>query len=164
MMATTSLSEIDFDSEEVDRVVRNLLKKTEAITKRDKAVVGILSAIVFRDVMEHFDKSEGSKGKWTARNGDKWSPSYTKFMNRIGRGGNKVLINNGRLRMNFQPQNVRKVSDGLMWFNNAQTASGFPYAAAHDEGGPKLPKRDFMWLSDKAMESIEDQILRYLEE
>lgn len=158
MMGKVSLSEIEFDNEEVEKAIRNLLAKTEAISKQDKEIVGILSKIVFSDVMDHFSKSEGSTGPWP-----KWSASYTKFMNRIGRGGNKILINNGRLRLNFQPMNVRKTADGLMWFNNAKTASGFPYAAAHDEGGPKLPQRQFMWLSNQAIESIEDQILRYVE-
>lgn len=157
-MADKSIGEIEFDSEEVERFIEGFIRKSGDIREKNKEVIGILSAVVHRDVMDHFDKSDGSKGKWK-----EWSTSYTKFMNRIGRGGNRILINNGRLRNSFQPFNVRKTADGLMWFNNATTAKGFPYAYAHDEGGPKLPKRDFMWLSEKAVESIEDQILRYLE-
>ena len=34
--------------------------------------------------------------------------------------------------------------------------------AAHDAGGKRLPKREFMWLSELAMEEIGDQALEWL--
>lgn len=156
-MAET-LHDIEFDDKEVQTLISGLIKKTDAITKRDQEVIGILSSVVFRDIMQHFERGEGPDSKWK-----EWSPRYTKFMTSIGRQNNQILIFNGRLRINFQPTSVRKTADGLLWFNNAKTASGFPYAAAHDEGGPQLPQRKFMWLSDSAISNIEEQIIKYLE-
>lgn len=152
-------TEVVFDNQEVREFLDNIGKKTKAIADRDQKVVGILSSIVFADIIQHFERSEGPDGPWA-----KWSPRYAKFMASIGRQGNKILINNGRLRQNFRPTNVRRTSDGLSWYNNAVTASGFPYAAAHNEGGPKLPQRRFMWLSDKAIDEIETQIVKFLED
>lgn len=47
-------------------------------------------------------------------------------MKELGKGGNKILQDSGRLRNSFKPQNYRSVSEGILWFNNAQTKSGFP--------------------------------------
>jgi hypothetical protein len=67
------------------------------------------------------------------------------------------------LRQSFIPTNVRAVSDGILWFNNAKTKNNFPYAFAHNTGGPKLPKRDFMWISNGALADIEQQVIKFLE-
>lgn len=117
-----------------------------------------MSAIVFRDIIQHFERQEGDGGPWKA-----WSPRYAKFMASIGRSNNKILQFSGRLRQSFQPTNVRTSAEGITWFNPAKTSKGFPYAAAHDEGGPTLPQRRFMWLSGGALSDIETQILKFLE-
>ena len=152
-------ADIVFDNAKVKRALESLVLRNKQIAERDERVIGILSAIVFRDVIEHFRRQEGPEDKWKD-----WSPRYSAFMASIGRSGNKLLQFSGRLRNSFQPTNVRKVSEGILWFNNAKTAKGFPYAAAHDQGGPKLPQRQFMWLSEKATNDIEEQILRFLED
>jgi phage gpG-like protein len=151
-------AEIVFDNAEVRKYLEGVTKRFDQVTQRDQAVIGLLSAIVFRDIMKHFDREEGPDSRWKA-----WSPSYQKFMTSIGRNGNKLLQFSGRLRQAFQPTNVRTSAEGIVWFNPAKTAKGFPYAAAHDEGGGRLPQRTVMWLSGEAMTDIETQILKFLE-
>jgi phage gpG-like protein len=116
-----------------------------------------MSAIVHGDVMRHFEDQQGSEGPW-----EKWSKSYREQMDRKGKGGNKILQDTGKLKQNFKPNHYRSSSKGLYWYNNAVTKGGFPYAYAHDEGGDQLPKRDFMWLSDDALEEVGDQTLAFL--
>jgi len=150
-------ADIVIDDKEVRDYLAGLTKRWDQIEKRDKAVVGIISAIVFRDVIQHFQREEGPDGRWRA-----WSPSYAKFMATIGKSGNQILQDSGRLRNSFQPTNARATREGILWFNNAKTASGFPYAAAHNDGGGRLPQRRFMWLSDGAVGDIAEQVLNFL--
>lgn len=150
-------AQIVFDDAEAQEFIGGIIDKHKKISERHEEVVALMSAIVFRDIIQHFEKEEGPDGRWKA-----WSQNYRKFMASVGKTNNKILQDSGRLRGSFQPSNVRKVSDGILWFNNAKTGSGFPYAHAHNEGGPRLPQRKFMWISDQAMSDIETQILRYL--
>lgn len=152
-------TEVVFDDAAVRKFLSGVTSRSEKISqKQHQDVIDIMGAVVFKDVIQHFEREEGPDGRWTG-----WSPSYAAFMASIGRSGNQILQFSGRLRNSFQPTNVRRTSDGLAWFNNAKTASGFPYAAAHNEGGARLPARKFMWLSDEALSSLEGQILKYLE-
>ena len=144
-----------------DKDLRDFLKNINARVKDVKdgkaKYIALLSAIVFKDVMEHFEKEEGPDGDW-----DPWSDIYREHMQRTGRGGNKILQYNGRLRQNFKPTDNRSSSAGIVWFNNAKTSSGFPYAAAHDEGEGELPQREFMWASDEATERMADVTIQFI--
>lgn len=154
-MADVTVAE--FDNSEVIEFIKNLDRRLKDVEGGRKKYVGLLSAIVYADVINHFQKQEGSGGPW-----QKWSKEYKEYMEKEGKGGNKILQDTGRLRNTFKPTNNRKVSAGILWFNNAQTKKSFPYAAAHDEGGPVLPKRDFMWLSESATEKIATQTLQFM--
>jgi phage gpG-like protein len=147
----------EFNDENVRDFLKSVLKKTEDVKGQKKKYVGILSSIVYQDVMDHFKREKGSEGPWKD-----WSKSYTKHMEKIGRGSNQKLQFDGRLRNNFKKTDYKTSAKGILWFNDAKTASGFPYAAAHDNGGPKLPQRDFMWLSDQAMEKMTVQTLQFM--
>ena len=147
----------EFDDKEVRDFLNNINSKLKNIKDGKKEYTGLLSSIVYEDVKRHFEDEQGSKGPWK-----KWSKLYKEQMEKQGKGGNKILQDNGRLRNNFKPSKVKKTNSGFLWFNDAQTKSGFPYAAAHDKGGSKLPKRDFMWLSEKAMNKIEEQTLQFI--
>jgi len=147
----------EFKDKEVQDFLSGLQKNLKGIKDGTKKYAGLLSVIVFRDVTDHFEGQQGSEGAWA-----KWSESYRKHMASIGRDGNKILQFSGRLRQNFKPTDYKTQTDGILWFNDAQTKSGFPYAAAHDNGGEKLPKRDFMWLSDKAMDNVGEQTLQFM--
>ena len=126
-------------------IQKNILKVTGYDTDFGKA----LGAVVYKDVIDHFEFEQGEKGPWKW-----WSDVYADHMARVGKGGNKILQDSGRLRNNFKPGNFRRQPEGLEWFNDAKTKGGFPYAYAHDEGGPKLPKRDFMWASARLMDNV----------
>lgn len=146
-----------FEAEEVERFLKQVKDKAKFSATGMKQLGGIISATVFQDIIDHFKAEEGPEGSW-----DDWSPSYSDFMERIGKGGNKILQNTGRLRNSFQPSNYRAQSGGVLFFNPATTSEGFPYAAAHDTGGKKLPQRKFMWMSKNAMEQLGAQTLEWL--
>ncbi len=147
----------EFDDKEVREFLNQIDSRLKNIKGGKKEYTGLLSAIVYADIIKHFEDELGSGGPWKA-----WSTSYKEQMDKDGKGGNKILQDTGRLRQNFKPSKVRRVNQGFLWFNDAQTKNGFPYAAAHDQGGGKLPMRDFMWLSNEAMDKIEVQTLQFI--
>jgi len=150
-------AEIVFENEEIKDFLKNLSKKLKTIKDGERKYTGLLSAIIYKDVVNHFERQEGSEGKWAH-----WSYYYTVQMEKRGKGGNKILQDSGRLRNTFKPTNVRNTKDGIFWFNDAVTKKGFPYAWAHNEGDGNLPKRDFMWASDGAQESIAEKTLQFM--
>lgn len=148
------------DDARVRKFLNEIVGNAKKLNDRHRQAIGIISAIVYRDVMDHFDKARGPDGPWP-----KWSESYRDFMLKLGKGGNKLLIDTGRLRLSFAPSGKplsRIVGDGIVFYNPAKTAKGFPYAAAHDTGGPKLPQRQFMWLSQEATDNMSNQLLQFL--
>lgn len=153
-----AVSVAEFKTEDVKRLLLAFNKNLHKISTKSKSFSDLLSVIVFKDVIDHFENETGSKGKWKP-----WSVTYRERMAKIGKSGNKILQDSGRLRNSFQPGNYRTTSASIIWFNPAKTFKGFPYAFAHDTGGPKLPKRDFMWLSDKAAKKFEKQALKFLQ-
>lgn len=153
-MAETIVAE--FEGAEVREFLKGMDSRLKEVKGAERRYVGLLSAIVYEDVIRHFEKETGSGGPWA-----KWSQSYKEKMEKDGKGGNKILQDTGRLRNSFVPKNNRKTSAGILWFNNAQVNS-FPYAAAHDQGGSRLPKRDFMWLSSEALEKVSAQTLQFM--
>lgn len=174
-----------FNDEKVVDFIYNMQKRLKNVENGETKYVGLISALVYRDIDNHFKEEKGSKGPWA-----KWSPSYTEavngkafYRNINGRtvrfdaedvkasGGTMpppprkpghILQASGVMRNHFVPTKVKASSRNITWFNDAKTKSGFPYAAAHDNGGDKLPKRDFMWLSDKALEEISVQTLQFM--
>lgn len=150
-------AEVVFENKEITDFLKNLNKRLKNIKDGERKYAGLLSAIIYKDVMSHFDKEEGSNGKWVH-----WSYPYTVRMEKSGKGGNKILQDSVRLKNSFLPTNNRTSNDGITWFNNAITKKGFPYAWAHNEGDGSLPKRDFMWASDKAMESMTEKTLQFM--
>lgn len=154
-MAETLISE--FDDKEVRSFINELIGKTKTVKSFGREYIGLLSAIVYADVINHFQQEQGSEGPWA-----KWSQGYREQMKKKGRSGNKILQDTGRLRQNFSPSKNRKTSSGILWFNNAKSKDGRPYAAEHDQGFGRIPKRDFMWLSDGALEKITYQTLQFL--
>lgn len=171
-----------FDHDQWKSFIKDLNKKLVEIKDGHKKYAAMLSAIVFADVVDHFKKEMGPTGKWKA-----WSLSYAgaiagriafrRYRGRtvpldeyaIAEQGIKpprkpgmILQDTGRLRNSFKKTNVRRVSSGFQWFNNAKVKSGFPYAFAHNEGGPRLPRRRFMWLSEEAVTKAGEQTLNFL--
>lgn len=150
-------TEVAIQDEKAAKFLERAMKHAKTIKDGGRAYGMVLSSVVFQDITEHFEKEEGPDGAWTP-----WSEVYAQHMERIGRGNNKLLQFNGHLRQAFLPTNYRKVGEGILWYNPAKTSKGFPYAYAHDEGGPKLPERSFMWLSIEGSEKIAEVTLNYL--
>lgn len=145
-----------FEGKEAVDFLEKLQSKIKRTKHADKQLLGILTATVFRDVITHFEDEEGSDGPW-----DAWSDVYAQHMEKIGRGGNKILQNTGRLRQGFAPAASQSIGE-FKWVNSSQTKDGFPYAYAHNEGGGRLPKRDFMWLSDAGLEDVAEKCLNFI--
>jgi phage gpG-like protein len=145
------------DTKMAEEWLGKLEKKVKEVDDGHRKFAGVLTAVVFQDIVDHFQTEEGSKGPW-----EEWSDSYRAQMEERGRGGNQILQDSGHLRQAFTPGNYRSVPQGILWFNPAKTKGGFAYAAAHDEGGDELPTRDFMWLSDTAHSKIEKLTLDYI--
>ncbi len=146
-----------FESREINEFLEGVSDRLKGAKGGESRYTGLLSAIIFQDVAAHFQNEEGSQGPWA-----KWSKSYREQMDKKGRSGSKILQWTGNLRQSFKPTNVYSSEGGPIWFNDAQTRSGFPYAYAHDTGGPKLPQRDFMWLSETGLEKVGEQTLQFL--
>lgn len=148
--------EVEFDDAEVRKFIQGVTEKLSDVRNVKPRFMALLSSIVYRDVMDHFEQEKGPDGKWKP-----WSKIYREHMRKIGKGGNKTLQDTGRLRQSFLPKNHRATKDGILWFNNAKTG-GFPYALAHDEGELGMPQREFMWLSDEAQDKISEQTLQFM--
>jgi phage gpG-like protein len=156
-MAESDHFEFAFEDAEAQAFLKKILRNANKVGSAAKDYATLVSAFVFQDIMDHFEQEQGSGGRWAP-----WSKSYQKKMDEKGKGGNKILQDSGHLRQSFRPVQFRVSSEAITWYNPAKTKSGFPYAAAHNTGGPKLPKRDFMWLGDKAQKNIETATLEFL--
>ena len=161
MAEQKQFADIYFESKQWDKVIKSINKKWDDVKHR-REFGGIINSAVFADIIQHFDDEKGPDGPWQA-----WSKTYQKHLDRIGRGGNKKLQFSGKLRQNFKPTNWRGTADGILFYNNAQTKSGYPYAQGHDEGGRvagRPPKRNFMWLSAQGIKKMVDSINKWLSE
>lgn len=143
--------EIVIHDEEAQRFLTKAMAKVKEVGDGGRAFGMALSAVVFQDVDDHFQKEEGPDGRWAP-----WSKIYREHMERIGKGGNKILQDEGKLRGGFMPTNYRKVGEGILWFNPIS------YAHRHNEGTHGTPARTFMWLSDPASERIADVTLNFV--
>jgi len=144
-------AEVEFQDLGMVRFLQKLTIKTKQYEKKHKEVIGLFSSVVYRDIMSHFKNETGPDGKWKH-----WSFAYTLFMEKIGKGGNKILQDTGRLRQTFVPQKYRTSDAGVLFYNNAKTKGGFEYAEHHDKTRP------FMWLSDKGAEDISKNVLAFM--
>lgn len=144
-------TEIAIHDAEAQKALQKLIDKVKEVKDGGRAIGMALSAVVFRDIMEHFEREEGPDGAWKP-----WSDIYADHMRKVGKSGNKLLQDTGTLRQAFQPTSYRSVSEGIMWYNPARTKSGFPYAYHHNETRP------FMWTSDDASEKIAEVTLNFV--
>ena len=153
-----------FDNKVVKKFLSDLTKNYKDISKRDRKYIGVVSALVYEDIIRHFENEEGPDGNW-----EEWSDIYDAHMQKIGKSGNKLLQDTGKLRQKMMPvmsgKATRISKKGILWFNNAKASGGFPIAYAHDnDDGTRttLPQRSFMWLSDKGLDKIAQQTLSFI--
>lgn len=129
----------------------DLQKRSDQISGRSKQYAGLLGAIVFADVIDHFEKERGESGRWKP-----WSKAYKASMAAKGRGGNKILQDTGRLKGGWLPTRYETSKAGIAWFNPV------PYAGVHNDGSSRMPKRQFTWMSIKARRKMEVQTAKFL--
>lgn len=167
-MANDLLS-AQFQDKEIQKFLKSLSKNSEEVKKRAKKYVETISPIVLADIERHFNDapkgasggknfgvdSAGNRISW-----DGWSKRYTILMKKIGKGGNRLLQDTSHMRKMLKPTNYRKSSSGILWYNNAKTESGFPYAAHFDETAQN--PRPFMWLSKKAFDTLSVATLDFM--
>lgn len=108
----------------------------------------------FSDVIDHFSKEEGPDGGWKDRK-DLTNKRYD-IMGGSHRSSNKLLQLTGRLRGSLLPNagQVRR-KDKL----SVEMVTNVEYAHRHDAGTFGMPKREFLWLSDKAKGLMLDLIM-----
>lgn len=147
---------VEIDDLEVRKQLASLFKKVGDVTSGSRPYVGLMSAIMFRDIIQHFETERGPDGPWQA-----WSDRYRAYrFNKIKKGAlgvPKILQDTGRLRGGWviggklqtgaEPPKVRKVAAGLLWFNDVE------YGFKHQEG-IGVPKRIFGWISNSAHEEM----------
>lgn len=128
-----------------------------------------------QDVLDHFREQKGPDGPWKPRSA-KTQEAYANYASgkwKLPKGSghmakynpsNLLLILSGRLRGSIQPSGqdggVRVIGpDAVMLY------SAVEYSRAHDQGVPgRLPKREFMYLSEKGRESVAEVFLGALME
>lgn len=137
-------AEFEFENKQWQSFLTKINKKFKDINNR-KEFSDLVSIIAFGDIVDHFDKEIGPSGKWT-----KWSKIYRKHLERIGRGGNKILQFSGRLRKSILPNNGKKRSNslGILPYTNVI------YASTHQYGYKNIPARPFMWMSKDGMKRL----------
>lgn len=147
---------IGFSAELKDKEIQGFLNKiTTNLEKIDgnkhKQLLSAFGTIAQGDFFKHFDAHRGPDGAWKA-----WSRLYAERQKKLGKSQPaNILRDKGTLRNSFKPRQYEVDSAGILFYNNAETKSGFPYAYAHDNddgGRTRLPQRKFMWLSSDALE------------
>lgn len=135
----------------VQKLLKDLIKNQKDITDRNRAFIGIMSAVILKDILDHFEKQLGPSGSWKP-----WSNKYRKRMIALGKGGNKILQDTGRMRQGWQPTNIRTTKAGILWYNPVK------YSGFHDSGTRDIPQRQFTWLSSRAIREIESQVAEFM--
>jgi len=136
-----------FKDKKALKFMKRLISQVSDVKKVKKNYAKLLSIIVFKDIIDHFEKETGPRGKW-------------KKITRVG----QILQDGGDLRKGLIPielgRQFRVKKAGILWFNPV------PYAKIHDEGGKMarggiMPQRSFMWLSKSGLDKISKQTIQF---
>lgn len=149
---------VSVDTTKVNKYLSEINERFVSL-KENPTFLAILSANVYKDIIDHFKNEEGpTEGTFWAA----WSDAYAKHAQKNGR--KKILQWSGKLRQSFTPSNYRQQKDGILFYNNAKTSSGFPYAWHHNFGNStgQGQSRTFMWISDKAMNQVVESTIRWI--
>jgi phage gpG-like protein len=119
---------------------------------KPETVMEVCAAKGWRDVIEHFENCEGPDGEW--------EPLKEITIMRREHGGTKPLQDTGMLKANTRYRVVGK---------QAHVFTDDIRAPTHNFGDTRkwgkrtvtIPARPFMWLSEKAKESIAKTLMRY---
>jgi phage gpG-like protein len=111
--------------------------------KNPKTGMELVSISGWKDVIKHFNTGEGPNGAWK-------EVSRTR---KRDKGLQKPLNDTGRLR---QSNRWRVVGSNAEVFNQVH------YAKYHQKGTSKMVARPFMYLSDKAIDTVVKIFKKYL--
>ena len=132
-------------------------KRFSEIEKRGKnpaVAMTVISQMAYKQVMTNFDNEQGKRRDWP-----KWSRKTPKggrqyFNTRpTKRGGNKLLQDTGTLRLSIRPK-VEK--------DEAHVFTKTKYAGYHQFGTKTIPKRDFLWISQKKINEMAKTFINWL--
>jgi hypothetical protein len=148
---------VEFNASKMISYMKGLRKRTKEVSDADRKFASTIAVFVYKDILDHFDKESGPQGKWQA-----WSKMYAARMNKLGKGGNKILQDTRNLVQNVKPENYRVGKGEIEFFNNAKAKDGTPYAFHHNEGAGGMPERRFMWLSKAVEQKLLKASLAYI--
>jgi phage virion morphogenesis protein len=137
--------DVSIDTRELEAKLRNILNQIK-YPFRYKEIVDTIQVEVFKDIADHFRREEGPEGRW-----QQWSDGYKKYRQSIGKGSGKILQLTGRLRNSTVLGG--KSDDEIRWINKTE------YAGKHQWGTAGMPQRKFLWVSDKALETMAVNVL-----
>jgi len=139
--------------EGLDKLNKGLNKLVKQLTQ-PRATFKKISIVMFKDVMEHFNREEGPSGKWLKFLNPK--TGQRQDIRPYGRGGNKLLQDTGRLK-----NSIISISTN----EGAEVGTNVVYAPTHQFGNKNrnIPQRMFLWLSEKAETEIIKVFMKDLE-
>jgi len=134
--------------------VSKMMDKIEERTRNLTPVMQRAAAILAGDSMRHFNRQEGSVGKWTPlKNKTK------KWKSKIGK--TQPLVLSGRMRQSNIPSWGKKfaaLETSLLIENKTS------YAPYHHYGTKDLPKREWIWVKRGEMDRYAAMVLDYIAE
>jgi phage gpG-like protein len=156
-----------WESKKAEKFYKSIETKLKWLDQKKAKQWGkVVSIPVFKDIMHHFKKEEGPRGKWQKHSASTvavWAGrvSFRKIGGRVvpfkdqaihdnseffkdplakdarpKRLGGKLLQDEGRLRKTIRPNKFKTWRSGWQWFTKVKTKTGFPYAAAHNNNDP----------------------------
>lgn len=132
---------LQFDSD-IQKQLTELQRRNTDLTPVMQRAATLMQGDVFR----HFQNEEGESGHWKAL-----KSATVKY--KAKHGWSMMLQNTGRLRQSNYPSGGK---------DYAQILNDTIYAATHQFGRDKIPQREFLWVSDPAMEKISDMVGDYI--
>lgn len=124
-----------------DRELTNALNRINKVLDNPSAIFSDIQSVMLEDVFDHFDKETGPKQRW-------------KRSQRAIKQGGQTLQDKGILR-----ESIIGRKNALRKTATVETA--IVYAGVHNAGGKTgrnksidMPKREFMWLSPRAIKDI----------
>lgn len=161
-------TEIKLDTSGWDSMLKRLSDKVNW----KKMLRSIAAVVSYKDVQDHFKKEAGPSGGWKA-----WSEPYKKFRQGVSArkasasgkkraakqgkspaGLAKILHLEGNLQQSFITSSGQ-LAGSDKGENVAVLINPVKYAHRHDQGTKGMPQRQFMWLSNNAMDLIAKNFL-----
>ena len=99
----------------------------------------------YKNIIEHFNNESGPEGPWKKRSFET-NRVYQMLGKKNARysANNKILQLTGLLRQSITPTSTKRFdSNAILIFSNVR------YSGKHDRGEEGMPKRSFMWFSEK---------------